>query len=92
MHKPFIISFPVIPRSINLTCQHPISLILTVRELKCCYEHLFQRLVDSWKERPSPVYLLHQLQTRLNVAHMHPKTHHQSESKINSAQVSQSCL
>lgn len=89
-HKPFIISFPIIPRSINPACQHPIPLILTVGELKCCYDHLIERLVDSWKHRPR--LLLHQLQRCLNVDHMHPKTHHQSESKINSGRVSQSSL
>lgn len=53
-HKPFIIPFPVIPRSINPTCQHPISLIVTVEELKCCYERLIQRLEASREDWPGP--------------------------------------
>lgn len=53
-HKPFTIPFPVIPRSINPTCQHRISLILTVEDLKCCYERLIQRLEAAPQDGPSP--------------------------------------
>lgn len=53
-HTPFIIPFPVIPRSINQTCQHSISLILTVEELKCFYERLIQRLEAAREDWPGP--------------------------------------
>lgn len=52
-HKPFIIPFPVIPCSIKPTCQHPISLILRVEQLKCCL-HFIQRLEASQEDWPGP--------------------------------------